>query len=127
MEPPLQRKPKLYFETVANPSHVTFDDGKEERRNLSWLHYDVARWLYAEPDMIRLEIGDCVVVLHGHNLVPLFRAIEERTLLRVCAQLEFTGDRERERDSFVTEIKFSQLPVSATAKRRAPTQLDLLE
>lgn len=26
---PILRKPKLHFDTAANPSHVTFDDGKE--------------------------------------------------------------------------------------------------
>ena len=32
------RKPKLYFDTMAHPSHVTFDDGVEERRNLSCMN-----------------------------------------------------------------------------------------
>lgn len=53
------RKPKLLFDVVANPSHVTFDDGKEQRRNIPWLHYVEARWDYAELDTIKLEIGDC--------------------------------------------------------------------
>ena len=39
MDQILRRKPKSYFDTAANPSHVTFDDGKEQRRNLLWLHY----------------------------------------------------------------------------------------
>jgi hypothetical protein len=68
-----QRKPKLHFDVAANPSHVTFDDGKEQRRNIPWLHYEQACWDYAEPDTIRMEIGDCVVVIRGQNLGPLFR------------------------------------------------------
>ncbi len=74
---PTLRKPKLHFETAEKPSHITFDDGKEQRRNIPWLHYVVARWDYAEPDLIKFEIGDCVVQLRGHNLEPLFRAIED--------------------------------------------------
>ena len=39
MDQTLLRKPKSHSDTAANPSHVTFDDGKEMRRNLPWPHY----------------------------------------------------------------------------------------
>ncbi|MFT3784163.1 MAG: hypothetical protein QM790_19315 [Nibricoccus sp.] len=104
----LQRKPKLHFETEANPSHVTFDDGKESRRNIPWHHYVEARWEYAEPDVIFVEIAEWVVVLRGHNLGPLFLAIEMRTLLRIRAQPELAQEREREADTFVVEICISK-------------------
>ncbi len=106
MERPAFRKPKEHFDTVAHPSHVTFDDGKNIRRNIPWLHYVEARWDYAEPDTIRMEIGDWIVFLSGHNLGPLFAAIESHTLVRVRAQPELAQDREREVDTFVVEIRF---------------------
>ncbi len=61
------RKPKLYFDTMAHPSHVTFDDGVEERRNVSWVNYVEARWDHLEPELIKIEIGERVVFLRGHN------------------------------------------------------------
>ena len=57
MDQTLLRKPKSHSDTAANPSHVTFDDGKEMRRNLPWPHYAEARWGCAEPDTINLEIA----------------------------------------------------------------------
>lgn len=101
------RKPKLYFDTMAHPSHVTFDDGVEERRNLSWMNYVEARWTHSEPELIKIEIGERVVFLRGHNLGPLFAAIEEHTLLRVRAQPAMEADREHECDTFVSEIRFA--------------------
>ena len=84
--PPILRKPKLHFDTEENSSHVTFDDGKDRRRNIPWLHYVEANWDYDEPDVIRLKIGEWLVVLRGNNLAPLYLAIEKRTLARVRAQ-----------------------------------------
>lgn len=106
MDKPAFRKPKEHFDTDAHPSHVTFDDGKNVRRNMPWLHYVEARWDYAEPDSIKVEIGDWVVFLSGHNLGPLFAAIENHTLARVRALPELAQDREREADTFVCEIRF---------------------
>lgn len=123
MDRPTQRKPKLYFDTAANPSHVTFDDGKEQRRNIPWLHYVEARWEYAEPDTIKVEIGDWLVVLSGHNLAPLFLAIEDHTLSRVRAQPELKQDREREIDTFVAEVRFTKPPTNPFGKR-PPIQLE---
>lgn len=121
-----QRKPKLHFDTAANPSHVTFDDGKELRRNIPWLHYVEARWTYGEPDIVKMEIGEWVVVMHGHNLGVLFLAIEDHTLLRVKAQPELAHDRERENDSFVTQVQFTKPPAGALgAKRRGQIEFDL--
>ena len=79
-------KPKLHFDTAANPGHVTFDDGKKLRQNVPWLHYVNARWDYDEPEVIKIKIGEWVVVMNGQNLGPLYLAIEERTLVRVRAQ-----------------------------------------
>ena len=122
---PTLRKPKLHFETAEKPSHITFDDGREQRRNIPWLHYVVARWDYAEPDLIKIEIGDCVVQLRGHNLEPLFRAIEDHTLVRICAHPAFGQEREREKDTFVSEIRFA-LPRKTGAAARPNGQADLL-
>lgn len=101
------RKPKLYFDTMAHPSHVTFDDGVEERRNLPWMNYVEARWDHPEPELIKIEIGERVVFLRGHNLGPLFAAIEEHTLCRVRAQPALAMNREHECDTFVSEIRFA--------------------
>lgn len=124
---PLLRKPKLYFDTAANSSHVTFDDGKELKRNIPWLHYVEALWNYAEPDCIGIEIGEWLVVLRGHNLGPLFLAIEEHTLIRVRAQPELGQDRDREADTFVTELRFTKPPAGGIGgKRRGQIELDLM-
>ena len=119
-----QRKPKLHFDVAANPSHVTFDDGKEQRRNIPWLHYEEACWDYAEPDTIRMEIGDCVVVIRGQNLEPLFQAIEEETLMRIRAQPELEQEGEREMDTFAVEIRFLRAARSGD-KRSGQIELNL--
>lgn len=103
----LLRKPRLFFETATHPSHVTFDDGHQLRRNFPWNHYVEAWWRYGEPDTIQVHIGECVVVLTGSNLTPLFAALEEHTLLRVKAEPDEEG-REREFDSYVTRIIFEK-------------------
>ncbi len=121
-----QRRPKLHFDTAANPSHVTLDDGKQSRHNLPWTHYVEARWDYDEPDTIRIEIGEWVVVMRGHNLEPLYLALEDRSLLRVRAQPALGQDREREQDTFVTELRLTKSPAGSSAiKRRGQTELDL--
>ena len=106
MERTSLRKPRQHFDLAAHPSHVTFDDGKETRRNLAWMNYTEARWEYAEPDSIKVEIGDWLIVISGYNLAPLFAALEEQTLVRVRAQPELKLDREREGDTFATAIRF---------------------
>ena len=119
-----KRKPKLHFDVAANPSHVTFDDGKEQRRNFPWLHYEEACWDYDEPDTIRMEIGDCVVVIRGQNLGPLFQAIEEETLMRIRAQPELEREGEREMDTFATEIRFLRA-AAKSGKRNGQIELNL--
>jgi hypothetical protein len=103
------RKPKLYFDACANPSHVTFDDGKDQRRNLPWMHYVEARWDYAEPDTIKIEVGDWLVVVRGHNL----------------AQPELQADREHEADTFAVEIRFTKPLTCMERNRRGQIELDL--
>ena len=122
MERPFLRKPKLYFDAAASPSHVTFDDGKEQRRNIPWQHYVEARWDYAEPDTIKMEIGDWLVVITGHNILPLYAAIEEHTLNRVRAHPEFADDAAHGDDSFAVEIRFLKAPERG---KRGQTELDL--
>lgn len=116
------RKPRTFFEAAPHPSHVTFDDGHHLRRNFPWHHYVEARWAYGEPDAIQVLIGDCLVVLTGCNLAPLFTALEEHTLLRVRAESD-GKDREREFDCYVTRITFEK--VDGFPPRRLPPQGEL--
>jgi len=120
------RKPKLLFDVVANPSHVTFDDGKELRRNIPWLHYVEAHWDHSELDTIKVEIGDWLIVISGQNLGPLFLAIEDRTLMRVRAQPRLREDREREFDTFATEIRFTKAPMKNPGRQPGQIEFDLL-
>lgn len=119
------RKPKLFFDVVANPSHVTFDDGKERRRNIPWQAYVEAQWDHAELETIKIEISDWLIVVSGQNLGPLFQAIEERTLARLRAQPRLREDRERELDTFATEIRFTKPPVRNVGKQRGQIEFDL--
>src|SRR5690606_34491721 len=80
------KKPTQSFDTASHPSHVTFDDGRTVRRNLPWMRYTEARWDHDAPELIQIEIGDWIIMVFGHNLGPLFGAIEEHSLLRVRAQ-----------------------------------------
>lgn len=123
MEQPVLRKPRHYFDTAPRPSHVTFDDGKQERRNFPWAHYVVARWAYAEPETIKFTIGDCLVLIVGHRMETLYKAIADHTLAWVCAHPNFAEDAERALDSFATEIRFLQAPVPP--RRGAQIELDL--
>ena len=106
MERSTLRKPRLHFDVATNPSHITFDDAKEQRRNIPWLHYTEARWEYDDPDTIRMDIGEWCVVIRGHNLGPLFRSIEEQTLVRIRALPQLAENIACEADTFVSEIRF---------------------
>ncbi len=119
------RKPKLHFDTAAHPNHVTFDDGKDQRRNIPWLHYVEARWEYGEPDILKIEIGGWLVIIRGHNLGPLFLAIEDHTLARIRAQPELSDDREREADTFATNIHFLKPPANVGTKVGGQKEFDL--
>src|SRR5579883_3106929 len=94
------KKPRQHFDTATHPSRVTFDDGKTER-SLPWISCGEVARDNADPNIIRIEIGDWVVVLHGYNLTPLFTALEEQTLVRVRATRELVHNAERESESFV--------------------------
>ena len=107
------------------PARVTFDDGKEVRRAIPWLHLVEACWDYAEPDVLKIEIGEWLVLVRGHNLGPLYVAIEEKTLLRVRAQPELEKDREREIDTFATEVCFKKPPPGNSIKRPGQVEFDL--
>ena len=119
------RKPKLHFEVGTAPSHVTFDDAKERLRNLPWLAYVETNLEYAELDAIKVEIGDWLVIISGHNLRPLFQAIADRTLTCIRAQPKLLEDSERQFDSFATEIRFTKPPVKTLGRQCGQTELDL--
>ena len=117
----IRTKPRLHFDTADRASHVTFDDAKDWRRNFPWIRYGSAHWSHAEPDLIRIEIGEWLVVVCGHNLGPLFTAIEDQTLRHVRAHPEWEHDRAREADTFATSIRFVRtIAFGARAMRRHP-------
>lgn len=124
MENTIVRKPRHHFDTTPRPPHITFDDGKGQRRNLPWVRYNSTRWDYdAEPDVLKVNIADCLIVMTGHNLAPLYQALEEGILLRVCAQPRLAADPSRAIDCFVTEIRFLRPPEPAP-RGRGQTELD---
>ena len=106
MERTPPRKPRHYFDTANRPVHVTFDDGRSQRRNFPWMHYVESRWEYFDPGTINVFVGDLLIVIVGNNLAPLYTALEEQTLVRIRAQPDLARDREHEPDSFATEIHF---------------------
>jgi|SRR5580698_7375515 hypothetical protein len=122
MEPTVPKKPRMCFDSAPRPVHVTFDDGKHDRRNLPWSCYDEASWSHGEIDTIKVEIGDWLVVIMGNNLGPLFLAIEERTLLRIRAEPNFARAPERACDTFATQIQFLKPPAMP---RKGQTEFDL--
>jgi len=109
-----------HVDPIANK--VIFTDGRE----LPWQHYVEARWEYGEPDLVKIEIGGWVVGIRGHNLGPLFLAMEDHTLTRVRAQPALDGDREREVDTFVIELRFTKPPAGGLGgKRGGQSEFDL--
>lgn len=110
MEGPVLRKPRLYFDTAAHPAHVTFDDGQDQRYNLPWLHYVETRWDHGAADTLRVTVGDWLVVIVGHNLAPLFQAIEEHSLMRLRAQPDLAQGQDHLGDTYATEIRFRLAP-----------------
>jgi hypothetical protein len=123
MDKPFFRKPRQHFDIATRPSHVTFDDGEKRRSNFPWIHFVEATWEYAEPETIKVIMGDWLVVITGHNLASLYLAIEEGTLARLRAQPELTRDAERDADTFATEIRFLKVP--PPVRRGGQTELEL--
>jgi len=122
----IQRKPKLFFDQDQSPRSVTFDDGTRWMRSLPWARFAEAVWDYTDPASFRVEIGDWQVVICGHNLGPLFEAIETARLQRVLAHPEFADDPARESDVFATSIRFVHLSALAGLGKEKPRpQLDL--
>ena len=117
------RKPRCFFVEDVSPRSVTFDDGRRWRRNLPWIRYAEATWDYADPGIIRVEIGDWQVVISGHNLGHLFGVIEAERLQRLGVHPEFAEDPAREGDVFATSIRFVRL--SAIGKGDLGSQLNL--
>ena len=116
------RKPRLIFDEGSHPSGVTFDDGARMRRNVPWSHFRCAEWDYEDPTAIRIEIGDWLVVITGHNLEALFEAVASARLIRLQSHPEFADDPTHETDVFATSIRFIHL-ASATGKPGGPSQL----
>jgi hypothetical protein len=116
---------KAAFRRGPNPSHVTFDDAKERLRNVPWLGYVEANLEYADLDAIKVEIGDWLVIISGHNLRPLFQAIADRTLTCIRAQPKLLEDSERQFDTFATEIRFTNPPAKNLARQRGQIEFDL--
>lgn len=114
----------MFFDEDNRPSGVTFDDSEISRRNIPWSHFRCADWDYADPTAIRVEIGDWQVVISGHNLEPLFEAIETVRLKRVRAHPEFADDPAHEADVFATSIRFIHQD-AASLKRGQVAQLRL--
>ena len=104
--PDFEKKAEVVFRRGREPESRHVRQRQGATPHISWLHYEEACWDYAEPDTIRMEIGDCVVVIRGQNLEPLFQAIEEETLMRIRAQPELEQEGEREMDTFAVEIRF---------------------
>jgi hypothetical protein len=119
------RRPKMHFDVAGSASHVTFDDGRSLRRNLPWIDFVEARWTYDTPDSIAVEIGGWLVEIRGHNLDPLFAAVEEQTLLRVRARPELDGDTGNLPDTFATAIQFSKVVVAPVPRRHGQLEIDL--
>ncbi len=74
----------------------------------------------------KMEIGDWIVFIRGHNLAPLFLAIEEHTLARLRAYPGLEQDREHQSDTFAVEVRFVKPPPGVGAdKRRGQIELEL--
>jgi len=114
----------MFFDEGVHPANVTFDDAESSRRNMPWSHFRCADWDYTDPTAIHVEIGDWQVVISGHNLEPLFGAIEVARLARVRAYPDFADDPAHEADVFATNIGFIHL-ASASPKRGRAVQLRL--
>jgi hypothetical protein len=116
------KKGRQFFDTAPRPSHVTFDDGRQRKRNFPWGHYVEARWDYEEPESIYVTIGNWLVVISGHNIASLYTAIEDHTLTRVGARPDLEDNAAHADDSFATEIRFVKAPESG---KRGQTEMDL--
>lgn len=125
MEVRTMRRPVMHFDTDTGPSHVTFDDGQLLRRSLPWGDFVEARWEYASSGVILVEIGGWQVELRGHNVNPLFAAIEQKTLLRVRAQPELDTVAVNRPDTYVTEIRFSKREVARARRSHGQLEIDL--
>ena len=114
------QRARRFFDTTPHAYHVTFDDGQHWRRNLPWVRYAGAWWGYADPDTIRVEIDEWMILIHGHKLAPLFEAIEEQTLKSVGVHPEWKNDAQYELHTFATEIRFVRLSSLAPVSKRRP-------
>lgn len=128
MSTDLSRKTRLHFETEPHPATVSFDDGRM-RRSLPYAHFVEVFWPHHDAATIKVEIGNYLVVLIGHNLQPLYEALVNQTLKRVEALPAFAKARGNEGDCFVTEIRFTVPPLAMkaglTSADAGPSQMPL--
>ena len=113
----IPRKPKLYFDTVANAHTMSFDDGSIHRRNYPWLQYAETRWERSDESTLLIKIGEVVVKLRGHNLGPLYAAIADHSFCQVKAMPAFENDPDKMMDTYVIEIEFLVQPSALKVKR----------
>lgn len=113
-----QRKPKMFFDETVRPPTVTFDDGEQSARNMPWARFACAVWDRSDPTSFRLEIGEWQIVISGHNLEPMFTAIEHARLARVRAHPEFADNPAHEADVFATSIRFVHLGPASERRGR---------
>ena len=102
------------LETGQHLPTVTFDDGKV-RLNLPYHDYVESCWSYLDPDTVSVKIDKLVIVLRGHNLEPLFDALEEQSLKSVKVRPDLALDPKQEANSYVTEITFLPFPSAPAA------------
>ena len=124
---PIIKKPRLHFEATSRPPHITFEDAAAVRRNMPWHSYVETFWDPANASTLKVTIGDWHIELRGHNLAPLYLAIEEQTLLRVRAQPELKQDPARVIDTFVTEIIFTRIAPPLANWNPGQTEMNLTD
>ncbi len=122
----IQRKPRMFFDEAPSPASVTFDDGERSCRNMPWMRYMGAEWDHSDPASFRIEIGEWQIVISGHNLEPMFAALEHARLARIRAYPEFADDPAHEIDVFAISIRFIHLgPASGRGGRGGQPRLPL--
>jgi hypothetical protein len=100
-------------------SHTPF--GQKSLPGFPCVRFAGCHWSYAEPDVIQMEIDEWLVVLKGHNLEPLFRAINEQKIVTIEARPECEGDPKHAADTFVTRVQFAKLAALPSPQSQQPS------
>src|SRR5688500_17594168 len=93
---------------------------------MPWMRFTGAEWDQSDPASFRIEIGERQIVISGHNLEPMFAAIEHARLARVRAHPKFADDPAHEVDVFATSIRFIHLGPAAHKRARRPASAPAL-